>query len=70
MFGGVVLDELGEVSAVTEALGDRRNIRPKAVSRDLRAVDDPLPNIVDEYPRCAFVALAGDVGDDRLTGGV
>ena len=70
MLGGIVLDDLGEVSAVTEALGNRRNVRAKAIARNLRAVDDPLPNIVDEYPRCAFVALASDVGDYRLAGRV
>ena len=37
-----MLDQLGEVRAVTEALRDGLDVGTIAVRRDLRAVDDPL----------------------------
>ena len=60
MLGSVVLDQLGEVRAVAEALSDRLDVRTEAICRDLRTVDDSLPNVIDERARAAQRPFAGN----------
>ena len=57
---GIVLHELGEVRTIAEAFSNRLDVGAKAICRNLRAVDDPLPNVIDEGASRGFGALAGD----------
>ncbi len=66
MLCAVVLDRLGKIDAIAEALGNRHDIRPKAVCADLRAIDDTFPNVVNKHARHCLAALACNVRDDRL----
>ena len=65
-----MLHQLGEVRAVAETLGDRPDIRPPAVRRDLRAVNDPLPNVVDAPLRLGVTAQTESEAREKFTSAV